>query len=76
MARKILTNRHWKLIAPLLPSERGHQGCPYANTHRQTLEGILWIARTGAPWRDLPAQFGKWDTVFQRFRRWTQAGIF
>ena len=76
MARKMLSNRQWKRIAPLLPSERGHNGRPYAQSHRTTLEGILWIARTGAPWRDLPPQFGKWNTIYQRFRRWVRSGVF
>ena len=40
-----------------------------------TLEGILWVARTGAPWRDLPPEFGKWNTVYVRFRRWALAGV-
>ena len=44
--------------------------------NRNTVEGILWIARTGAPWRDLPPEFGKWNPVYQRFRRWTKAGVF
>jgi transposase len=37
---------------------------------------VLWIARTGAPWRDLPAPFGNWNSVFQRFRRWARKGVF
>ena len=76
MARKMLSNRQWNCIAPLLPSECGHSGRPYAQSHRTTLEGILWIARTGAPWRDLPPQFGKWNTIYQRFRRWVRSGVF
>ena len=40
------------------------------------IEGVLWIARTGAPWRDLPAQFGLWKTVYSRWRDWTKAGVF
>ena len=74
--RRILTNSQWKRIKPLLPPERGHHGRPYVDSHRDTLEGILYIARTGCPWRDLPSDFGKWITVYQRFNRWTRAGIF
>jgi transposase len=40
------------------------------------LEAVLWIVRVGAPWRDLPAAFGNWNSVFQRFRRWAKAGVF
>ena len=76
MSRKILSNRQFKRIGPLLPSETGHNGRPYVQSHRTTIEGILWIARTGAPWRDLPTRFGKWGTVYQRFRRWVKAGVF
>lgn len=76
MARKLLSNRQWKRISPLLPSQRGHSGRPYSQDHRTTIEGILWIARTGAPWRDLPPQFGKWITVYQRFNRWVKSGVF
>ena len=75
MARKKLTNRQWNLIQPLLPGkvgDPGRSGCD----NRNTLEGILWIMRTGSPWRDLPNQFGRWGSVYQRFRRWTQAGVF
>lgn len=75
MARKKLSNRQWKRIAPLLPAQRG-KGRPYIQDHRTTIEGILWIARTGAPWRDLPPQFGKWGTVYQRFNRWVRSGVF
>ena len=75
MARKKLSNRQWKRIAPLLPAERG-KGRPYTQSHRITVEGILWIARTGAPWRDLPPQFGKWSTVYNCFNRWVKIGVF
>ena len=74
--RPVLTDSQWQRIAPLLPSAAGHSGRPYSSDHRTTVEGILWIARTGAPWRDLPERFGKWNTVYQRFRRWTRSGVF
>jgi transposase len=44
-------------------------------SHRQVLNGILWVLRTGAPWRDLPERYGKWPTIYSRFRRWQQAGV-
>ena len=43
--------------------------------HRHVLDGVFWIARTGAPWRDLPQEFGKWGSVYRQFRRWTLAGL-
>lgn len=46
-----------------------------AADHRRVLDGILWIARTGAPWRDLPDEFGNWNSVWRQFRRWTTAGV-
>lgn len=76
MVRTILSHRQWRRLQALLPSEEGHHGRPYSQSHRLTMEGILWVARTGAPWRDLPSCFGKWGSVYQRFNRWTQRGIF
>jgi transposase len=43
--------------------------------HRLVLDGIFWIARTGAQWRDLPEYFGKWSSVYRQFRRWTTSGL-
>jgi transposase len=55
--------------------ERGpKRGRPPAD-HRRVLDGIFWIARTGAPWRDLPGELGKWGSVYQQFLRWTRAGL-
>ena len=75
MARKILSDRQWEMIDPLLPGRPGTVGRPPSVNNRTTLEAILWIARTGAPWRDLPPEFGKWNTVYQRFRRWVVGGV-
>jgi transposase len=47
-----------------------------AADNRLFLEAVFWRVRTGLPWRDLPAEFGKWNSVFQRFRRWVKAGVF
>lgn len=46
-----------------------------ARDHRRVLNAIFWIARTGAPWRDLPAELGNWNSVFRQFRRWTASGL-
>lgn len=74
MARRILTERMWQRLAPLLPPERGRQSRP-AKDNRQMLEAMLWRLRTGAPWRDLPSEWGPWNTVYTRFARWSRAGI-
>ena len=75
MPRRQLTNRQWALVEPLLPGKAGDRGRT-GTDNRVALEGMLWILRTGAPWRDLPPEFGKWMTVYQRFRRWSDAGVF
>jgi transposase len=75
MIRDLIDDAAWALIAPFLPPERG-RACRPSLDNRRVLEGIVWIARTGAPWRDLPERFGKWNTVWRRFARWRDAGIF
>ena len=62
------------LLKDLLPAERGRNSRP-AHDNRTIVNGILWRLRTGAPWRDVPEKYGKWITVYQRFRRWSQAGV-
>ncbi|SRR5690554_2060115 len=72
--RHELTDEQWARLQPLLPPQRAHTGRPAAD-HRRILNGILWILRTGAPWRDLPERYGSWSTVYSRFQRWRKAGI-
>ena len=74
MSRKILTNERWRKIKPLLPPERGYWGRP-SRPHRRILEGICWILRTGAPWRDLPIRYGSWNSCYTRFNRWVANGV-
>ena len=74
MSRGDLTEAEWRLLKELLPPERGRQNRP-ASDNRPIVNGILWRIRTGAPWRDVPEKYGKWMTVYQRFRRWSQAGL-
>jgi putative transposase len=71
MIRRILTDSQWALIEPLLPGKPGDPG-QHAKDNRLFIEAVLWVLRTGAPWRDLPAELGNWHTTFVRFRRWTQ----
>jgi transposase len=74
MSRTILTNERWEKIKPLLPPERGYWGRP-SRPHRKVLEGIFWVLRTGAAWRDLPAKYGPWSSCYNRFNRWTATGV-
>jgi transposase len=74
MKRKELTNTQWERLQPLLPPQKPQTGRP-ALDHRRILNGILWMLRTGAPWRDLPERYGAWSTVASRFSRWRKAGI-
>ena len=74
MSRGDLSEAEWRLLKDLLPPERGRKSRP-AHDNRTIVNGILWRIRTGAPWRDVPEKYGKWMTVYQRFRRWSEAGI-
>ncbi len=69
-----LTERQWAGLLPLLPLQRQSRGRP-AKDHRTVVNAILWILRTGAPWRDLPADAGVcWKTAASRLYRWTASG--
>ncbi len=74
MHRGDLTHDEWHRLQPLLPPQTPKTGRP-ALDHRRIINGMLWIARTGAPWRDLPERYGAVGTVSSRFYRWRQAGI-
>lgn len=74
-SRFILTNDMWNQLSPQLPAERGRNARP-SKSNRLMLEGMLWKMRTGSPWRDLPSEFGPWESVYTRFSRWSNAGIF
>ena len=69
-----LTEAQWERLRPMLPPQKPRTGRP-AKDHRTVLDGILWILRTGSPWRALPERYGSWKTVSSRFYRWQQAGI-
>ena len=75
MNRWVLKDEQWERVAPLLPGKAGDPGRT-GSDNRLFLEAVLWMVRTGAPWRDLHEAFGSWNSVFRRFRRWAQAGIF
>jgi transposase len=74
MGRFDLTDRQWERLEPLLPPERPRTGRPN-DDHRRIVNGILWVLRTGAPWRDLPERYGPVGTVSSRFYRWREAGV-
>lgn len=75
MDRDVLSDAQWERIAPLLPGKPGDPGRS-GEDNRRFVEAILWIARTGAPWRDLHDGFGHWNSIFRRFRRWARKGVF
>ena len=69
-----LTDDQWRRLRPLLPTQKPKTGRPEKD-HRTVINGILWILRTGSPWRDLPERFGPWATVASRFYRWRRQGL-
>ena len=74
MNRGDLTDEQWERLQALLPAQKPRTGRPNLD-HRTIVNGILWILRTGAPWRDLPERYGRWQSVATRFSRWRQAGV-
>ncbi len=73
MRRYEITDEQFERIAPLLSGKPGDPG-RNARDNRQFINAVLWIARTGAPWPDLPERFGNYDSVYQRFNRWAKKG--
>ena len=73
MATSDLTDAQWDRLRPLLLPQNPPTGRP-ANDHRTVVNGILWVLRTGCPWRCLPERYGSWETVSSRFYRWQKAG--
>ncbi|RKS97250.1 transposase [Streptomyces sp. 3211.6] len=73
MTRRQLTDAQWKFIEPYLPI--GRYG-PYPERLREQFEGVIWRFRSSAQWREMPAEFGPWATVYGRFRVWRDAGVF
>ena len=73
--RLLLTDEAWAEIAPVLAKLKSRAGSPPVLSDRLFIEAVLYRARTGLPWRDLPQDFGRWDAVYNRFRRWARRGI-
>lgn len=74
MARLRLRNDQWERIRELLPGKSTDPGAT-ADDNRRFVEAVLWILRTGSPWRDLPAELGNWHTTYTRFSRWNRTGV-
>jgi transposase len=74
LVRGLMTDREWAFFAPFVITTGSKRGRPPTD-HRHVLDAIFWIARTGAPWRDLDRSFGNWASVYRQFRRWTVAGL-
>ncbi len=73
-SRLLLTDEVWDRIFAALSQIKSRAGAPPKQNDRDFIEAVLHVARTGEPWRDLPERFGRWDAVYQRFRRWEKAG--
>jgi len=71
----VISDEFWKAVESLMPSDEGKRGNRFGD-HRLILEGIAWRFRTGSPWRDLPAEFGPWQTVWKRHHRWSLDGTY
>jgi transposase len=72
--RHDISDRVWELLEPHLPGRKGAWGGK-ARDNRQFINAVFWILRTGAPWRDLPPDYGDWKNTHRRFCRWRDAGI-
>jgi transposase len=75
MDRFVLTDAQWAKMEPHCLGKRGDPGRS-GKDNRLFVEAVLWIVRTGSPWRDLPSFFGNWSSVYTRFRYWVAADVF
>ena len=73
-SRRMLNDEQWKMIKDLLPGKKSDRGVT-AKDNRSFVEAVLWINRTGSPWRDLPKEFGFWHRVYVRYDRWARNGV-
>jgi len=72
--RHDISDETWKILEPYLPGRKGTWG-GNARDNRLFINAVFWILRTGAPWRDLPPDYGKWSNVHRRFCRWRDRGV-
>lgn len=68
-----VTDEEWEVLQDLFPRRSGRGRPP--RDPRQILNGVMWILRSGAPWRDVPRRYGPWETVYRRFRKWQSEGV-
>ena len=74
IARHAISDLDWSRVEGLLPARAGEPGW-VSSSNRLFFDAVLWVARTGAPWRDLPERFGHWNSIWRRFDRWAKKGI-
>jgi transposase len=74
LPRHAISDDHWNRIKDFLPGKKGDPGVT-AKDNRLFLDAVWWIAKTGAQWRDIPERFGKWNSVWKRFDRWSRKGV-
>ena len=72
--RLMLRDDQWDIIKNFLPGKKGDRGVT-AKDNRNFVEAVLWVNRTGCPWRDIPKAFGKWHAIYVRYDRWAKKGI-
>jgi transposase len=75
MRRHELSDEQFEKIKLILPGQKEHPGVT-AKDNKNFINAVIWIFKTGAPWRDLPERFGNWKNVHRRFSRWAKKGIF
>ena len=71
MIRGLMTDEEWAFFEPFVMPKTGRR----PKDHRRKLDAIFWVMRTGAPWRDVPQEFGDWNANFRQFRRWADSGV-
>ena len=76
MSRGDLSEAEWRTLKDLLPIDAANRGAGRPPEENQSIiNGILWRLRCGTPWRDVPPKYGNWNTIYRRFRRWSEAGV-
>jgi len=75
LTRRVLSDAQWEIIEPFCLGKKSDPG-QTGRDPRLFMEAVLWVVRTGAQWRELPREFGKWNSVFKRFRRWVMVDVF